>query len=140
MNEKTPRSALQFFVSFLGVVALLAGLSTVLLGASSIIGAKEVSGTVDSEMRFYAVWYAAAGGVLLRSAVRVEAEGRTIRATALLFFVAGCSRALSWWTVGEPDTAAQVLMVIELILPLIIIPWQAAVARSHSRGLVEDEG
>ncbi|MGH2756743.1 MAG: DUF4345 domain-containing protein [Actinomycetota bacterium] len=132
MSGGASRMALKVFLTILGSIALVAGLGTVLFGVDSIVGAEPVSGTVDSEMRFYAVWYAGAGVVILRAAARVESAGTTIRAVVVLFFVAGCSRALSWLVVGRPHTVAVALMVIELALPLVILPWQAAVARGNS--------
>ena len=116
----------------LGFVALVAGLGTVLFGVESIVGAEPVSATVDSEMRFYAVWYVGAGMILIRSARRVESDTTPIRAIAALLFIAGCSRALSWVVVGRPHTVAVTLMVIELVLPLVMLPWQAAVARTNA--------
>ena len=132
MTRKPSRKGLQVFTALLGSVAVVAGLSTVLLGADSIAGAESVSPSVDSEMRFYAVWYFGAGLALLRSVPRVESDSTIIRAVAALFFLAGCSRALSWMVLGKPHTVAVVLMVIELVLPLMIVPWQAAVARART--------
>ena len=129
MTGDPSHRALQIFLCVLGSVAVVAGLSTVFLGVDSVLGAEEVSGTVDSEMRFFAVWYAAAGVVLLRAVPRVESERKTIAAVAVLFFIAGCARALSWLVVGRPHAGAITLMVIELALPIVILPWQAAVAR-----------
>lgn len=123
------RRALQVFLTIVGLVALLAGLATALFGVTSIVGAEPVSATVDSEMRFYAVWYAGAGFFLLRLVARVESERKGIGAVAGLFFIAGCSRGLSWLVVGRPHKLAVTLMVIELALPVVILPWQAAVAR-----------
>ena len=79
-------------------------------------------------MRFYAVWYVAAGILLARAIPKVETEAFTIRLVGGAF-VAGCARALSWATVGKPHVSQIVLMVIELCLPFVIIPLQAAVAR-----------
>jgi hypothetical protein len=93
-----------------------------------VLGASDVTADVDSEMRFYAVWYVVAGAFLLRATRRVESETWTIRLIAAAFFVAGCSRILSWVAVG-PHLSQLILMVIELILPLVVIPWQASVAR-----------
>ena len=135
MSGQASRRALQAFLVFLGSVALVAGLTTVVLGVDSIIGAESVSATVDSEMRFYAVWYAGAGLFLLRSAPRVESDRTIIRAIAGLIFIAGCARGLSWLVLGRPHTVAVVLMVIELVLPFVILPWQATVAR---RNLADD--
>lgn len=123
---------LQLLLHFLGVVAFVAGVGTVLFGTASIAGAETVSGTVDSEMRFYAVWYAGAGLLLLKSAKNVERETVIIRGIAAALFVAGCSRALSWAVVGEPHVVAKVLMVIELILPFIVVAWHTAVTRQTS--------
>ena len=128
------RKTLQVFLVVLGSVAVVAGLTTVLFGVDSILGAEDVSGTVDSEMRFYAVWYVGTGLVLLRAVPRLEYERPTISFVALLFFVAGCARVLSWIVEGKPHTAAVVLMVIELALPFIILPWLTAVARKRALG------
>ena len=126
---RATRGALQIFLAILGSVMVIAGLGTVLLGAASIVGAEDVSGTVDSEMRFYAVWYVGAGMLLLRSVPRVESERKIVGAVAALFFIAGCARGLSWLLVGRPHNLAVTLMVIELALPFVILPWHAAVAR-----------
>ena len=130
MSGGTSRRGLQVFLTMLGSVALVAGSVTVLFGVDSIVGAEAVSATVDSEMRFYAVWYAAAGVALLRSVPQVESERRIIGPVAVLFFIAGCSRALSWIVVGRPHSLTVVLMAIELALPFVILPWQAAVSRA----------
>lgn len=83
-------------------------------------------------MRFYAVWYVGAGVVLFRSSAKVENARTPISGIALLLLLGGFSRALSWIVVGEPHVAAQVLMVIELTLPFLIVPWHRAVARATS--------
>lgn len=126
------RRGLQLFLTILGCVALVAGAATVLFGVDSVVGAEHVSGTVDSEMRLYVVWYAAAGLLLIRSVPRLETEKRIISTTAILFFLAGASRALSWVMVGRPHTLAVVLMIVELSLPFVILPWQAVIARTNA--------
>ncbi len=80
----------------LGYIAIVAGLGTVFLCVDSLVGAEDVSATVDSEIRFYAVWYVGAGALLLWSAANVERAGALIRGLAGLLFVAGVSRGLSW--------------------------------------------
>jgi hypothetical protein len=133
MSGPPDARALRWFVTFLGLVALGAGLSTMLFGAASIVGAGEFTATVDSEMRFYAVWYAATGVVLLRVAPRVRSERTTIRAVSAALFVAGCTRVLSLVAVGRPHTYALVLMALELTLPPVLVAWQARAARSNLR-------
>ena len=131
---------LQIFLGLLGIVALVAGMSTVLFGVRAIMGAEVVTPTIDSEMRFFSVWYAGVGVLLLRVAPRAEFESKTIRAVFVLLFVAGCSRSLSWAVVGRPHTFSLVLMGIELVLPLIVVPWQAFASRSATTGDVHKGG
>jgi hypothetical protein len=125
-------SGLRLFVRVLGCVAVVAGAMTVLLGADSIAGVQDASPSVDSEMRFYAAWYVGAGLLLLRSTFSLELEVLVVRGVAAIFFLAGCARALSWATVGRPHDLAVVLMAIELILPVVLVPWQRAAARRRA--------
>ena len=134
MTATRATRGLRILLTIVGVVMLVAGSLTVVLGASSVLGTDDVTAEVDSEMRFYAVWYVVAGAFLLRATRRIESETWTIRLIAVAFFVAGCSRILSWVAVGRPHLSQLMLMVIELILPLVVIPWQASVARRATSG------
>jgi hypothetical protein len=132
--ETTPtglRTGLQVLLVITGAVMVIAGLATVLFGAESVPGEGTITPGIDSEMRFYAVWYVVAGVFLLRSVRLVDSEGATIRLVAVGFFVAGCARALSWMVEGKPVTFQIVLMVIELALPLLVVPWQRSLAKSR---------
>jgi Domain of unknown function (DUF4345) len=124
---------LRILLTAMGSVMLVVGTATVLLGASSVLSAGDFTAAIDSEMRFYAVWYVVAGAVLLRASRNVGVETWTIRLITGAFFAAGCSRIVSWIVVGRPHTSQLVLMVIELILPFVVIPWQAAVARRRPK-------
>jgi hypothetical protein len=123
------RRGLQLFLVILGLVALIAGALAMLFGAGLVPDAGAVSANVDSEMRFFATWYAVAGFVLLRAAPKVESQTTLIRTVAAAVFVAGCTRILSLIVVGKPDPQFLVLMAIELALPFVLVPWQSAVAR-----------
>jgi hypothetical protein len=111
------------------MVAVGAGLQTVILGAGSVIGGGPVTPSFDSELRFYATWYVLAGVLILRAVSRVEAETFTIRAVFATLFFTGVARIISIVAVGAPHTFLMVLMGFELGLPIPIIPWQALVAR-----------
>ena len=123
------RKGLRAVLTVLGGVALAAALLTLIGGASTIIGVEDVSPSVDSEMRFYATWYALAGIALLRAARDVEGATLTVRAVGAAFFVAACARLLSLVVVGRPHTFAIALMVVEFLIPLAIVPWQASISR-----------
>ena len=123
------RSFLKGLLGLLSLVMIVAGSVTVVMGAESVLREGSFTTDIDSELRFYAVWYVAAGIMLARAVPRVESEALTIRLVGGAFFAAGCARALSWAVVGKPHVSQVVLMVIELCLPFVIIPLQAAVAR-----------
>jgi len=120
---------LRIVLTILGAVALTLGALSLVMGAAVVPGGDEVSASVDSELRFYAAWYTAAGVVLLRIARRAESEGRTLRFIAATFFIAGCARLLSLIVVGKPHVLFMALMVAEILIPVVILPWQASVVR-----------
>jgi hypothetical protein len=124
---------LRILLRVMGAVMMIVGSASVLLGASSVVRAGDFTAAIDSEIRFFAVWYVVAGAVLLRATRNVVAEKLTIRLVAGAFFAAGCSRILSWIVVGRPHTSQVILMVIELVLPLVVIAWQASIARRNSQ-------
>lgn len=111
----------------MSLVMMAAGAGTALLGAGSIVGADGASAVVDSELRFYAIWYAVAGVVLWRALPTIEKDKWLIRTISIAFFAAGCARALSWFVVGRPHGFQIVLMSVEIALPLVIVSWHAAV-------------
>jgi hypothetical protein len=127
------RRVFQLFLTVLGMVALVAGTLGVLVGADLVPGVERVDPSLDSEMRFFAAWYAIAGVVVLRSVPRVEEAKAIVRVVSAAVFVAGCGRILSWAMVGRPQGIFVVLMAIELALPFVLIPWQASVARETNR-------
>jgi hypothetical protein len=120
---------LQVAVTFLGCVALVAGLLTLVTGGALVPDAGEVSASMDSELRFHAAWYVAAGVLLLRVAPQVETETATVRAFCVVVFIAACSRVVSIVVVGMPHPLFVTLMFIEFAIPVIVLPWQAVVAR-----------
>ena len=125
------RRGLQIAITTFGVVATIAGLSTVVLGAAGVLGGGPVSATIDSEIRFYSVWYVFAGVLALRTVPRVESEGFMLRLVFAALFFGGVARLLSILAVGRPHALSLVLLGLELVIPPIVLPWQAAVARRH---------
>lgn len=123
------RRGLQILLGLMVCVALIAGTLSVLFGSYLQPDHGEVVPSVDSELRFFAVWYVFAGVALLRAVPKVEEARTTVWAVGIAFFAAGCARLLSWVIVGEPHLSQVVLMVIELVIPFVIIPWHSAVVR-----------
>ncbi len=125
----TSRRAFQSLLAVLGSVAIVAGLGTVFFGVDSIVGAEGATATIDSEMRFYAVWYVGAGALLWWSALNLERAGALIRG-----FPGPATRCgpLAWAVLAggrRTSSFSQTLMVIELVLPFVIVGWQVELSR-----------
>jgi Domain of unknown function (DUF4345) len=116
----------------MSLIMIVAGSASVFLGVGSLPGGRDPSAVIDSELRFYAIWYVVAGLVLWRASSSLEEVTWLIRVIGIAFFAAGSARVLSWLSVGPPHWSQVVLLIIELTLPFVIIPWQAAVARGSS--------
>ena len=126
------RTLFQVVFGLVGLVALTFGALSALFGSALIPGGGTVSASVESELRFYAVWYAAAGVAILWTLRRVEEARPLVRAISGAFFIAGAVRVISIIAVGRPDSIFVVLMVIELALPFVLIPWHNAITRVTS--------
>ncbi len=123
------RRGLRVLLTIFGLVAVTFGALSVLLGGAMVQGAGTVAPSVDSELRYYGAWYALAGVLVLRAAREVESNTWLIRAVCAALFAGGCGRVISFVAAGTPHPTSLVLMSLELVLPVVIVSWQAAVAR-----------
>jgi hypothetical protein len=125
--------ALRRTLYVLGVVPILAGAATVIFGADSVLGAGEASPSLESELRFYSVWWVGAGLFLIWLAPRVEERTLELRVFCGLLFLAGLSRLFAVVATDWPSTGQIVLMVIELVLAVVLVIWQSRVGRTPAR-------
>jgi Domain of unknown function (DUF4345) len=109
-----------------GAVATAAGFHAVAAGARAIPGRSTAAdpGT-ESELRFYAAFYAAYGAAMLRTAPRADRDDRAVRALAASLFLAGLARAEAWRSTGEPDGVQKALLAVELAGPPAILAWRS---------------
>lgn len=128
MKSERLRAALRVLLVVLGAVAFLAGFFTVLTGTGGMPGDSHATPNVESELRFYATFWAGFGALALYAARRPERETNLLRGLALFLFLAGLARALAWLGSDRPDTQFLVLMGLELALPFVILWAQARVA------------
>jgi len=120
----------------LAVIPVVAGAATALFGSDSIPAAGRATASIESELRFYSIWWIGAGIFLAWVAARVEERKRELRVFCALLFLGGLSRALGILDDGWPSTLQIVLMGLECSLPVILVVWQARVTahrRSASR-------
>ena len=116
-------------IAVMGTGILVIGLDAVIRGANAIPGTMSASARIDSEVRFFAAWYAVAGAFLLVAAWRTELMRVVALAVGAGFGLAACGRALSWATVGRPETLQIALMYVEFGIALILILWQLVATR-----------
>src|SRR5881394_2409013 len=74
------RSGLRLALAGIGAVAATFGTLGVVQGRRGVLNGGTVSPNVDSELRFFASWYAVLGFLLLRTVRRPEPETTIVRA------------------------------------------------------------
>jgi Domain of unknown function (DUF4345) len=134
LNTDMTRRALQWTLAGLGLVAVVFGLLAVIGGAATIPGGRNAGPNTDSELRFFAAWYALAGTALLRAARAPEQQTVAVRGVCLALVVGATGRVVSLFAVGRPATVFVVLMVVEYAIALVVVPWHAAVVRQARTG------
>jgi hypothetical protein len=102
-----------------GFICAGIGLSHLLFGTSTIIGGGSVNATIDSDMRFYALLFAAYGLVFVWCAVDIAERGRVANVLGAIFFAGGLARLLAWAATGQPNWFYVVMIPVELIVPLV---------------------
>ena len=112
------------------IVPIVTGALTMLLGADSVPSPGEPSANLESELRFYSVWWIGAGVFLLWLAPRVEERTLELRAFCALLFLSGFSRVLAALDTDWPSTGQLILMGLEFVLPIVFVVWQARAIRA----------
>jgi Domain of unknown function (DUF4345) len=123
-------SALRLGLGAGGAVATAAGLHTVLAGARSVPGRPAAGAEMESELRYYAGFYAAFGLAALRTAPRADRDPAAVRALAGALFLGGVARAAAWRAAGTPHPLQRALLAVELAVPALL----AGAARAASAG------
>lgn len=110
----------------LGAVATGTGVSVALRGPVAIPGGAPTTGSNDSVLRFYAVWWAAQGPAAWRLARDPELDPAQLRAVCATTFVGGLARLAAARTSGRPHPLFRALTVMELALPPVLLVLRRA--------------
>jgi hypothetical protein len=121
-------SGLRRTLYVLAVVPIATGSLTLFLGADSVPSPGEPSANLESELRFYSVWWIGAGLFVAWLAPRIEERTLELRVFCGLLFLSGLSRVLAALATEWPSTGQIILMAIEFTLPVVLVAWQARVA------------
>lgn len=92
MTDSQLRKLLQVFLVLLGSLAIVAGLFTILTGTSGMPGDSSATPNVESELRFYSVFWSAYGVLALLAAFRPE-RPLIVQGLALFLFLGGNSES-----------------------------------------------
>jgi hypothetical protein len=125
------------------VLSVVTGLLAVTGGPAGMLDGQATTSTVDSEVRFLAVYWLAYGVLLLWVVPQVERRTGVVRAALAVMFASGCARALSFLRDGTPHPVMVAAMAVELVLPPVLWYWQAGLARRLvpvSTGPTDDTG
>jgi hypothetical protein len=123
----TSRRALQATLAALGTVATTTGAVALARGTHAVLDPPAAHPNVDSEHRWFAVWWTALGPVLWTIAKDPEEHERAVRAIAATAFAGGLARRLAARQSGEPHPLYRALTAVELVLPPVLVAWQARV-------------
>ena len=107
-----------------GAIALAAGGHQLLTGIGGVLGARPLIAkptgqhpgwrNLDSELRFYAAWYATAGVIMRRAATDPRLDRSLAAILPLAWLTSGSSRVLSIRAVGKSAPLFSALMIGEL--------------------------
>lgn len=130
------RTLLAVLLATLGAAAILIGMSNYLLGPAATVAfflhlipvAEPNASTseafaardVDSEFRFYAVFWIAYGALAIDAARNLNEQFHRVPGLLGLFAAAGAGRLLSWTAMGPPNPFFVMLLVLELVVPLAL--------------------
>ena len=115
------RDAQRLITLALGAVASGAGAHSALTGDGSLPGRGGEHSRVDSELRYYGVFYAAYGLVALRTGLRAEPDPDATRGLAAVLFAGGVARANGWRARGRPHPVQVALLAAELGVPPLLL-------------------
>lgn len=129
MRRFASHRALQLTLLALAAIPLVTGVFSLALGTDSLPDSGEATASVESEFRFLTVWWIGAGIFLASLSRRIEHRTLELRIVCALLFTSGVARIVAIVDEGRPHSTQFGLMAVELTLPVVLVVWQARVAR-----------
>ena len=118
--------AFKIVTILIGLIPLWFGVNGVLFGAAEQMGGEPFSAAMDNQYRYLSGVYIGVAIMVFYSAADVKGRAELFRFAMLFWFIGGCARLVSVFTVGDPPIWQLGGMVAELGAPLLLL-WQARV-------------
>jgi hypothetical protein len=115
---------------FLGVFSLIPVIFAVLgfLAGAGRLSPEGVAVDLDNQYRYFSGMYLVVAFLLWSIIPAIEKHGRTLFLISAAIFIGGLGRVVSYMTIGAPSQDLVVGMGIELVVPVLFVIWQRAVA------------
>ncbi|GAA2530289.1 DUF4345 domain-containing protein [Pilimelia columellifera] len=119
------RIGLQITLGALACIPLVTGLMDLLLGVGVLPGRPTADANIESNYRYFATFWLAAGLLIVWIIPRVERATWPLRALCATVFVGGLARLLAMAVHGQPHLLFQAATVLELTAPPVLVWWQS---------------
>jgi len=114
-------SILKVILIMIFIVALATGINLFVRGVGGIPDFQgQINASIDNELRFLSIFWVAFGCFCLSVSKGMRENRKYIPYIALIFFLSGVGRLISWLNVGEPIPLFIGVMALELLLPILI--------------------
>lgn len=128
------RKLLQILVGTAALFPVVLGLLGLLNGAESYLIKAMMNPSLDSNIRFRSAIFLTYGLAFFFILPKIEEQTALFRLLLAGLFVGGLARIFSIYKFGVPADFILFVLVLELMLPVIFVPWQRHLARKAKAG------
>jgi hypothetical protein len=121
------KRGLQVFLGVFSLIPVIFALLGFLAGAGRL-SPEGVAVDLDNQYRYFSGMYLVVAFLLWSIIPAIEKHGRTLFLISAAIFIGGLGRIVSYMTMGAPSQDLMVGMGIELVVPILFVVWQRAVA------------
>jgi hypothetical protein len=115
---------------FLGVFSLIPVIFAILgfVHGAGRLSPEGVTVDLDNQYRYFSGMYLVVAFLLWSIIPAIEKHGRTLFLISAAIFIGGLGRVMSMMTMGSPSQDQVVALGIEMVVPVLFVVWQRAVA------------
>ncbi|MFQ5639249.1 MAG: DUF4345 domain-containing protein [bacterium] len=129
------RRFLQIVLGVLSIIPVLSGITGMFLGIGKFFDTVPRTielityASMDSQNRYLSAIWLGYAVIVWWIIPTIERHMHLFRIMMACIFLGGLARLYSFFVIGTPKSLYFILIGLELLVPLILIPWQTYVAR-----------